>query len=112
MIKQNELNELKVFCADARVMSETGIDYIFIPALQVLTSKGAHTMCALLCPSQHPSGYMTRLFFDASLYGAGQSQNWTEHRILERNWHTWSWQNVSENQTLAQILLSHLDALR
>ena len=112
MIKPDSLDDLRKIYGDVRVMHEAGIDYIFIPELSISTSKGVHTMCALLCPTQHPSGYMTRLFLACPLHHAGQSQNWTEHRILDRAWHTWSWQNVDANQTLAQILVSHMRALR
>ena len=112
MISQENLDELRKICAGEKVMQEGGIDYVFLHQLEIITSQGAYQMDALLCPSQHPSGYMTRLFLAEPLIGSGQSNNWTEHRILERNWHCWSWQNVPATQSPAQILAAHLRALR
>lgn len=112
MISHEHLDELQKICGGARVMSEGGIDYILLPDLKITTNQGEYELDALLCPTQHPSGYMTRLFLDKPLHGSGKSQNWTPHRILERNWHCWSWQNVPATQTPAQILAAHLGALR
>ena len=112
MISPAHMEELRNICAGVKVMAESGIEYIFLPNLTVVTNAATQELDALLCPSHHPSGYMTRLFLSAPFRGAGQSNNWTEHRILERQWHTWSWQHVSANQAPAQILAAHLRALR
>lgn len=64
---------------------------------------------ALLCP-QERDGYLTRLFLAQPVTNRGG--NWTVHRILDRNWHTWSWQGIAANQRLAQILLGHLRGLQ
>lgn len=112
MINQEDLNELKKVCSGAKVMQEGGIDYVYLPELDVITSQASYKLDSLLCPSQHPSGYMTRLFLTESLNGCGQSNNWTQHHILDRNWHCWSWQNVPPTQSLVQILAAHLRALR
>ena len=112
MINEEHLRDLRRVCSGAKVMPEGGIDYIFLPNLDVVAGQTPHKLDALLCPSQHPSGYMTRLFLVEPLPGAGQSNNWTEHRILERTWHSWSWQNVPASQALPQILAAHLRALR
>lgn len=112
MISQQHLDELRKFCGGAKVMPEGGIDYVFLPDLEVVTNRSTQKLDALICPTQHPSGYMTRLFLSTPLHGAGQSNNWTEHRILERQWHTWSWQNVPPSQAPSQILAAHLRALR
>jgi len=112
MISPAHMEELQKICAGARVMAESGIDYIFLPKLTVVTTINTQELDALICPTQHPSGYMTRLFFSTPLLGAGQSNNWTEHRILERQWHSWSWQNVPPSQAPSQILAAHLRALR
>lgn len=112
MISPAHMDELRKICAGAGVMTESGIDYIFLPNLTVVTSTATQELDALLCPSQHPSGYMTRLFLSTPLRGAGKSNNWSEHRILERQWHTWSWQHVSGTQAPSQILAAHLRALR
>lgn len=112
MIHQEHIEELRSVCGLPSVMHDAGIDYVFLPGLEVTTSTMSRKLDALLCPSQHPTGYMTRLFLAEPLPGSGQSNNWTEHRILERNWHSWSWQNVPATLTPAQILAAHLRALR
>ena len=112
MICQENLGELQKIFGGAKVMQEGGIDYVFLPELEIITSQATYRLDVLLCPTQHPSGYMTRMFLAEPLHGSGQSNNWTEHRILERNWHSWSWQNVPATQALAQILAAHLRALR
>lgn len=112
MISPEDLNGLLTICHDPKVMQEGGIEYIFLPELEFFTNQTSRKMDALLCPSQHPTGYMTKLFLADSLQGSGQSNNWTQHRILERNWHSWSWQNVPATQTPTQILAAHLRALR
>lgn len=112
MISQDSLNELKLVCHGVQAMQEGGSYYVFLPGLEVVTNQGTHRLDALLCPSAHPTGYMTRLFLSKPLHGCGQSNNWTEHRILDRNWHTWSWQNVPATQSPTQILAAHLRALR
>jgi hypothetical protein len=97
----------------AIVMTEGGVDFIYIPALNISTNKQATPTVveALLCPREH-SGYMTRLFLSQAFPGAGLSNNWTQHRILEKQWNTWSWQNVPQTDTPLQILAAHLRALQ
>jgi hypothetical protein len=112
MIDQQDLDGLRSICPRAAVMGEGGIDYIFLPSITVRTNLGNHAIDALLCPTAHPTGYMTRLFLAKPLPGCGQSNNWGQFRILERDWHSWSWQNVPATLTPAQILAAHLRALQ
>jgi hypothetical protein len=112
MIGQDGLDGLRTICPKATVMREGGIDYIFLPSITVQTSKGNHALDALLCPTAHPTGYMTRLFLAKSFPECGRSNNWGQFRILERDWHSWSWQNVPATLTPAQILAAHLRALQ
>lgn len=109
---QHNLLGLKALAPSAQTMEEGGITYVFLPNLEVTTSQGRHLVDALICPVQHVSGYTTRVFLSKPLQGCGRSNNWTEHRILDRLWHTWSWQNVPASLSLAQILAAHLEALR
>jgi hypothetical protein len=93
-------------------MTEGGIDFVYLPSLTIQTNKGQRTVDALLCPTAHPTGYMTRLFLSEACVGCGQSNNWSVLRILERDWHTWSWQGVPASLMPAQILAAHLRALQ
>lgn len=112
MIGPDGLDGLRAIFPKATVMREGGIDYIFLPCITVQTNLGNHSLDALLCPTAHPTGYMTRLFLAMPLPGCGQSNNWGQFRILERDWHSWSWQNVPATLSPAQILAAHLRALQ
>ena len=111
MISDDKINGIREIYPNAQTMAEAGIDFIYIPAITISTSKGQRTLNALLCPMAHPTGYMTRLFLSEPCEGCGQSANWNTFRILERQWHSWSWQNVPASLTPAQILAAHLRAL-
>ena len=108
-IDPKQLAEVGAFSPGARVMSDAGIDYIFLPNLKVIIGQDERILDALLCPAQH-GGYTTRLFLAESVPQRGQ--NWTTHNILSRQWHTWSWNNVPASLSPMQILSAHLKALR
>ena len=103
----HELEELKQICPGAQEMIEAGTTFFFLPDLKHPCAPGS--LQALLCPEAH-SGYSTRLFLSAAIPGRGN--NWSTHTILGRTWYTWSWNNVSAHQRLAEILAQHLRALR
>jgi len=67
-------------------------------------------MDLLLHPSTH-SGYVTRLFFEHRLEGAGRSQNWTPHVVLGRSWWTPSWKDVAPELPWIGMLGAHLQAV-
>lgn len=93
----------------AKLLSDGGGEYVFLPGLVVQVGDERLAMDALLCPHQH-GGYHTRLFLAAPV--PQRQNNWTVHNILGRAWHTWSWQGVSPSLPLPQMLLAHLKALR
>ncbi len=104
----DELQELRAVCPGAVEMSEAGVRYIFLPKLSV---PGVGELDGLLRPQQAAGdGYVTRLYLSAPV--AGKGQNWSTQRILDRTWHTWSWNNVPPSYRLSQILTNHLRALR
>lgn len=108
-IDSNQLAEVAALVPGARVMSDGGIDYIFLPDLKVTVGEKECVLDALLCSMQH-GGYTTRLFLAEPIPQRGQ--NWTTHNILSRSWHTWSWNNVPASLSPMQILSAHLRALR
>lgn len=109
MINTEYLKEFQVSYPEAKVFTEGGFDFIHIPILKLPRDNKPSEIEALLCP-QMRDGYATRLFLSAQIDGKGS--NWTQHHILGRTWHSWSWQNVHAAQQYIQILLGHLDALR
>jgi hypothetical protein len=90
-------------------MEEAGREYILLPNLKLPAGRNPSTIDALLCLSER-EGYPTRLFLAARYVECGN--NWNEYRILDRTWHTWSWNHVASAQRPAQILAEHLRALR
>jgi len=104
----DEMEELRAICPGAEEIKEVGTRYVFLPGLDV---PGAGRMDCLLRPQQAAGdGYVTRLYLSAPVPGKGQ--NWTQHQILDRTWHTWSWNHVPASDRLSQILANHLRALR
>jgi hypothetical protein len=57
-----------------------------------------------------PDGYTTRLFLSSPFVHKGQ--NWTVHRILDKTWHTFSYNNVPPDLRLIEILANHLKVLQ
>jgi hypothetical protein len=106
MLSPDSLTELRTICEGANEMTEGGYTFVYLPALRI---HAAQRTDALLC-IQPRDGYMTRLYLGQQIQGRGN--NWTTHRILDRTWFTWSWNNVSPDLRPAQILAEHLRALR
>jgi hypothetical protein len=109
MASQELMAELESICEGAKEMPEGGYTFIYLPGLKVRTAEESVRLDALLC-LQTRDGYPTRLFLSQQIPNRGN--NWTTHRILDRTWHTWSWNNVSANLRPAQVLAEHLRALR
>ena len=109
MIQENQMSPLISLCPEAVVMADSGINYIYLPKLKVMSANISHTTDALLCPVKH-GGYTTRLFLSTRIPGRGN--NWSVHTILGRTWHTWSWNNVPDTLTPTQILSAHMRALQ
>lgn len=100
--------ELRSVCGNVTEYTEGGRRYLHLP--RVVLPGGCVPAAAegLLCMNER-DGYETRLFLSAQV---NRGQNWTVHRILERNWHTWSWKGVLANQRPSQVLAGHLGGLR
>lgn len=107
--KPEEVEELARLYGSAKVISEAGFDYVHIEKLKFVSDGEEVEVEALLCP-QLRDGYSTRLFLVRPFTNKGQ--NWSQHSILGKSWHSWSWQHVPADQRLVQILLCHLNALR
>lgn len=105
-ITADALEELAAVCANATVMEEGGLTYIYLPRI-VLPDGGEAE--ALLCLSGR-DGYPTRLFLSRQVNGKGN--NWSVHRIFDKAWHTWSWRDVVADLRPIEVLSSHLAALR
>lgn len=107
----DQIEELNALFGDVKTSEEGGVAYFFIPSLCLPTGCSPDKVDALLCPTSR-DGYAFRLFFAERIQSPTQ-QNWNVNsvRILERNWHAFSWR-VPENLRLAQMVGVHLRGLR
>ncbi len=106
IVAVDALEEIASVFAGARVVEEGGCTYVHLPRLNLPDGGDAE---ALLCLSGR-DGYPTRLFLSRAV--AGKGNNWSVHRILDKPWHTWSWNNVPADLRPIEILMSHVGALR
>lgn len=109
MVAADVLAAMKELCPDAAGFQEAGREYIFLPGLKLPPGRQPATTDGLLCLSEH-EGYATRLFLATRHAEVGG--NWKEFRILDRTWHTWSWNHIPNNQHPLQVLAEHLRGLR
>jgi len=100
------LEEMRAISPDPTVKEAGGLTYIHLPRI---TAPNGTVMGALLC-LQGRDGYLTRLFLSEPVPGKGN--NWTAHQILDKTWHTWSWNHVEANQRPMEIFAAHMKALR
>jgi hypothetical protein len=108
MINDIQFAVLKTFSSAPEIKNEGGEEFIFLPRLLLPTGCIPQTCDALLCAHAR-DGYETRLFLSAK---CKQNINWTEVRIMERQWFVMSYQGVPANLPLDEILFSHLSPLK
>jgi hypothetical protein len=103
-----EFRKLREICSAAALHSEGGKAVVLLPSFSFIAAGKDEKMDLLLHPSEH-SGYITRLFFERPIVGRGK--NWTEHRLLERNWWAPSYRDVAPSLPWPAMLCAHLRAL-
>ena len=107
-----EIERLKAFCTRVESCVQGAIDYFLLIGLR-LPECTPSTVDALLCVGDRGEGYATRLFFAEVLIPKDNiALNWNHRnvRILERNWHAYSWK-VPREMPLDHILREHLKPL-
>lgn len=109
-INDAELSEIRSVCFGAEAIQEAGVTYIYLPNLKLPLGCNPREVEGLLRPGPGPDGYTTRLFLSHPFSSKGQ--NWTVHRILDKTWHTFSFNNVPSDLRLIEILANHLNVLR
>lgn len=106
MVSPESLDELQVTSPGAHVMQEGGVTYIYLPVLKLPAGVNPPEVEGLLRPGPGPDGYTTRLYLSAAFPTKGQ--NWSVQHILDRPWHTFSWNNVPADLRPIEILANHL----
>jgi hypothetical protein len=102
-----DLEEVRKFlCPAAREMSEGGVEYLHLPDLKL---PNGMVEDALLRLTVTGDGYATRLYLTTKIEKPGL--NWTAHRILDREWFTWSFKDVPAEERLSVILVNHFRPL-
>ena len=100
-----EFTGLKAIHERAVLLKEGGQPVVLLPAFRFRAAGHLDTMDLLLVPFEH-SGYTTRLFFERKIDGRGS--NWSQHRVVDRNWWVPSWNNVPASSPWPEILFAHL----
>jgi len=109
-----EIEELRLAFPGVAEASEGGVVYIFIPDLRLPDGSHPGKVDALLCPDAERHGYPSRLFF-AERLESNKNLNWNPPngiRILERNWHAFSWRLNLRGLRLVQLVALHLKPLQ
>lgn len=99
---------LKVMHELAVLLKEGDKPVVLIPAFNFTAGGRAETMDLLLVPFEH-TGYTTRLFFERKIDDRGS--NWSQHRVVDRNWWAPSWNNVPATLSWPTMLCAHLRAV-
>lgn len=99
---------VKAMHEPAVLLHEGGKPVVLLPAFSFVAAGRTETMDLLLVPFKH-SGYITRLFFERKVEGSGN--NWSAHRVVDRNWWAPSWNNVPASIPWPSMLCAHLRAV-
>jgi len=110
-IPEEQIEELKSIYGEVAVAAEGGTTFVHIPSLSLPDGCAPDRVEALLCPTPR-DGYPSRLYL-AQMPASRAAPNWHMHpRILEKNWHVYSWRVPGDGHRLAQLVQLHLRALR
>ncbi len=107
----DQIDELRHHCDRISLGEEGGTSYIQLEGLLLPEGCVPQKCDALLLPTEKDS-YPSRLFL--SVRPTSQvERNWnvSDARILERNWHAFSWKVTRGNLRLERLLVGHLKAL-
>ena len=109
-ISNDQIEEINRLFNGTSSYKEGGYVYFYIPDLQMPEGCNPEKVDVLLCPMPR-DGYNSRLFFAEKIQSL-KSQNWNVNgvRILEKNWHAFSWK-VPQNLRLSQMIAIHLKGL-
>jgi len=100
---EDQVTELRRLCPDLKRAAETDRPFFLLPALALPNGCSPSSVDALLCPVPR-DGYPFRLFF-AERIATPKQRNWNSQgvRILERNWHAFSWKIEGDFRLLQMV---------
>jgi hypothetical protein len=85
------------------------VTYFRLPKLKLAARCSPSVTDGLLCPSAR-EGYLTRMFYADCVQGANVA-NWKVYKVLDQDWHAFSWQGVEPTLRLVQMVAAHLQPL-
>jgi hypothetical protein len=98
---EEQIAELRRLCPDLKSATEKDCPFFLLPRLSLPDGCSPSSVDALLCPVPR-DGYPFRLFFAEKITTA-KSLNWSGVRILERNWHGFSWKIPGDLRLLQMV---------
>lgn len=114
MFPSDQIEEIRKMCSGLSIGEELGIAYIRMSSLVLPEGTTPAKVDALLCPSPR-DGYSSRLFYAEKIQSPRYDElNWNANgvRILEQNWHAYSWKINRDGLRLAQMTSDHLNATK
>lgn len=107
----DQVAELKRLWPGAQRAEEGGITFILLPGLAMPEGCSPASTDVLFCPTPR-DGYPSRLYF-ADVIQSPKVLNWAgQSHILGRTWQAFSWRVDEPGLRLAQLVMTHLQALR
>jgi len=109
----DEVAELKALCPEAAEGKEGSTTVLVLPSLRLPPGCVPPVVDALLWPVAR-DGYPSRLYVSERVVKPGAAQpNWNSNvRILERNWHAYSWNLNRSDLRPVQMIAEHLLGLK
>lgn len=106
---EEQFLEVQRFYPDAIIIPEGGVNYVFIPDLELPSGCVPQKIDALLCPVLK-NGYQSRLFYTQKIEGIA-SRNWNGNlRLCDRTWVSFSWKS-KDGMSLLEMMRYHLYTL-
>lgn len=107
---EDQVRELQRFYPGTKVIPEGGINFLFLPEIELPSGCLPEMTDALLCPEPR-DGYHTRLFYSKKIEGIPQ-KNWNGVlRVCDKNWYSYSWKSQG-GMNLIQMVRYHLSTLK
>lgn len=109
----DEVAELKALCPEVAEGKEGSTSVLVLPSLRLPLGCVPAVVDALLWPTMRDN-YPSRLYLSERVVKPGSTQpNWNSNaRILERNWHAYSWNLNQTELRPVQMIAEHLRGLQ
>jgi len=103
-----QTEELKHYCTKLSLLSEAGVDFLYMEGLRLPKGCEPPVCDGLLCPVAK-DGYSSRLYLSTQVKSP-YTRNWnvSNVRIGEKNWFAFSWRVDLADPTLVQLLVAQL----